>query len=229
MKTMTRTLAALFALALVSTAAAQTNRDDNGGGGDQQNRRFQRQYQQDDQGGGRRNRRYYAQAGGYGGFAATTQPGAEQTVIPTPRDMTADYLILTEQSIFSPVVPIGVGPGPTQTGPREQTLVFDAATRTDGVFAASLEDTESNKITIVHVGDAIAQGKVTSISLEQMAYQSHGITRQLGIGQNLVGEQIFGSGVVLTTLPEGAVDMNGPNADILKKMMLRRQQELTGH
>jgi len=91
-----------------------------------------------------------------------------------------------------------------------------------------VEDQNTGRITPCRVGEEIAQGKVTRITLDEMDYQSNGRIVHVLIGQNLVGQQIQGAGALLTTaLP--TADLSGPNADILRRMMQRRQQELGGN
>lgn len=161
-------------------------------------------------------------------FASTTQP--DDVPIPSPQPITGDYLTLMERSIFfkGRFVPSD-DPGRFNSGPAtppEKVLVFDGATRTDHLYAAFLEDTESQNVNTIHVGDKIAQGQITRITLDEMDYQAGGRVMHLAIGQNLAGEQIYGADALAATEP--SIDLSGPDADILRKMMLRRQQELGG-
>jgi hypothetical protein len=147
--------------------------------------------------------------------------------IPPQRPITGSYLILDERSIFykGRFRPSGAG----SEGPRtqaESVTVFIGVTQTDDALAAYLEDTESGTINTVHVGQQIAQGKITNITLDSLEYQAGSRVAELSVGQNLAGDQVWG-GSQPTTLPSG-VDLSGPNADILKKMMQRRLQELNG-
>jgi hypothetical protein len=176
----------------------------------------------------RRERRQWSQgSAAFGAFAPTSQPDVAPT--PTPRDMTGNYLILTVRSIFYKgfFQPPGDRPAAQSGPPIEAVLIFNgAAKNNDSSLVAFLEDNESGKITEVHIGDKVAAGKITNISLDSLDYQGGSGTVHLGIGQNLAGEQVWGAGAPSTTA--STPDLSGPQADILKKMMLRRQQELAG-
>jgi hypothetical protein len=185
-------------------------------------------------GGNRRNNR--RNGGGLGGngpidptagqFNSTTQP--DDVPIPTPPDITASYLTVTNRSIFFKGYFNGApGGAPVQPPtPEETILVFDGASRTNGVYEGFVENQESGVVTVVHIGDPIAKGKVKDLSLDNLDYEAGIRIFHLGIGQNLAGDQVFGGTGAPTTLP--TVDMSGPGADLLRKMMLRRIQELNG-
>jgi hypothetical protein len=163
-------------------------------------------------------------------FTPTTQP--DDMAIPTPRPMAADYVTLTLRSIFFKGRFVAADEGysqGTQASPqaREKVLVFDGVSKTDHSFLAYLEDTESGSVRTVKVGDAIAQGKITRITLDTMDYQAPRGVAHLSVGQNLAGEQIYGGSEEPTSMP--SVDLSGPNGDILRKMMERRLKELGGH
>jgi hypothetical protein len=75
-----------------------------------------------------------------------------------------------------------------------------------------------------HVGDAIAQGKINKITLNYMDYSSPaGITR-LQVGENLAGTSV--NGVSTDVSATAGADLSGPQADMLRKLMQRRQKEL---
>jgi hypothetical protein len=103
--------------------------------------------------------------------------------------------------------------------------VFDSGpTNKSEIPTAFLEDSNSGDVSPVRVGDKIAQGTITAITLDTMEYQSGGQTLHLGVGDNLAGQQMWGGP---TTMPIN-LDFSGPTGDILKQMAQRRLKELSG-
>jgi len=188
-----------------------------------------------DQRGNRRERRQFAQNGG--GQFAFSAPTTQSDNTPAAGAMTGDYLVLTQRSIFYPsqFLPSNLPVQAEPTRQPEDTLVFVGVFqpisngKTPEPLMAFLEDSDSGLTTPVKVGDQIANGKVTGISLDQMDFQiKGGITEHLVVGQNLAGAQIWGSGVDSSAALPATMDFSGPSGDILKAMALRRQKELSG-
>jgi hypothetical protein len=212
--------------AAVSVADAQTTQPA-GVPTPQYNWRQQRQENSNgynnDQRGYRRQRRNYANPQ-RGMFISTTQPDA----IPMPPAMTGDWLIFVARNVFyrGRFTPADLGqprPGPTP----EDTLVFCGVFQSPGQMVGFIVDSNSNDVQTVKVGDTIAQGKITSLTLDTMEYQpASGGRLRLNVGQNLRGEQIWGG--VTSNSPSSLPEFSGPNADVLKKMAQRRLQELGG-
>jgi hypothetical protein len=214
-----------------------------GGGNGGQYGNQQNNQQNGQQGfGGFNNRRGFGGQGGGGGrggrnfndpnasmFQATSP---NDTVnIPAPPEMTADFVPLTEHSIFFKGRFVYISPDATaNTGPalpREAVLVLHGCANTDGKLTAFLEDTDAYRLILVHQGDTVAGagGKITEITLDYVEYQSAlGRRYHVSVGQNLVGDQVFGSNAV--ALP--TIDANDPNADTLRKLAAKRQAELNG-
>jgi hypothetical protein len=179
-----------------------------------------------------RRMRRFGQNGGANSIYNSFQPAATQAdSTPTPPTISGSYTLLTERSIFSRT-PL-MDPNPPDQGPRinqEDILVFVGVMETVGdkndKLIAFLEDSNSQETAPVKVGDAVAGGKVTGITLDQMDFLEHGITQHLQVGQNLAGAQVFGA-MPATTLPSN-LDFSGAHGDILKAMALRRLKELQG-
>jgi hypothetical protein len=182
-----------------------------------------------EQRGNRRQRRMYENTQG-GVFAPTTPSDASLT----PPAMTGDWLIFTERDIFvkGRFTPVGGGgdyvrPAPTLADTLVFCGVFDSINPKVHYLTAFLQDNDSLDVTPVKVGDQIAQGKVTGITLDALEYQTAGgRILHLNVGQNLNGEQVWGGAT-----PDNSAsvpDFSGPNADLLKKMAQRRLQELSG-
>ena len=77
-----------------------------------------------------------------------------------------------------------------ESGPRrgEAAIAFRGVLQKDGVFTAYLEDGNTGQISIVRVGDTVAQGKVAAITLDSLLYTTPG-GRQVRVstGQALDG------------------------------------------
>ncbi len=157
-------------------------------------------------------------------LAATTQP-ASGAVSPMPPNhaMPANFVLLTTRSIFlKGHGPLG-GASPaatTRPAPRlEDSLIFNGVTRTDGAIVAFLEDISAARVTRVQVGDAVANGKVTGITLDTLEYESNGRITRVAIGQALSGAESMGA----TTLPSSSPDSGG-GGDVLERMRRARLQ-----
>ena len=172
-------------------------------------------------------------------------------MVPVPKPLPAEFAVLSTRSFFvhgrlvleTPRDPrFGPGgPGRTDGSEKpvpvrpEKTMLFNGSTRADGEWVALIEDTVAARIVKVSVGDALAQGKVSAITLNTLDYDAGGKVRQISLGQNLDGESITGA----TTRPSmaGGTPSSGPAApggaggglaDILERLRQKRMQELGG-
>jgi hypothetical protein len=105
-----------------------------------------------------------------------------------------DLAILTQRSIFikgyqrvDDTMPLLPGTTLPVIAGTEQSLIFNGATDADGQFQAFLEDSASGQVAIVHVGQTIAEGIVSGISLHALSYAAHGRVVEVAIGHNLEG------------------------------------------
>jgi hypothetical protein len=132
--------------------------------------------------------------GGVGGGGAPPSTGPVFQLKP----MANDFAILNTRSIFvhgrlrdeQPSRPVEQGPQPTPEQRAQQTLVFNGVTRADGLITqvtAILEDTAASKIISAQLGDQIAGGVVTNITLDKLEFTpaSTGKPVTVLIGQNL--------------------------------------------
>jgi hypothetical protein len=153
-----------------------------------------------------------------------------------PAQVTEDYSVLDRRSIFFKghfEPPIGGPPRDVPPVALEQ-ITFNGITvsRFDKSVAvgAYLENTGTGSVQFAKIGDPVAGGRITGIDMANntLDFEVSGRVKHLNIGQNLAGEQIYGvnSSPSSTTAP--TIDLSGPNADVLKKLMERRQQELNG-
>jgi hypothetical protein len=139
-----------------------------------------------------------------------------------------------EQRSFGPPASASVA---VLSGP-ENSLIFNGVTLTESTAVAFIEDTSTNKVTIVKPGDLIARGKIISINLDSLDYQSEGgKTTRVMVGQNLAGGESTGggnpgggdssgTGAGASTQPSDGG--GGPTDDILERLRRKRLQELGG-
>ncbi len=134
-------------------------------------------------------------------------------------------------------------------GRQEASLVFNGVISVNGEADALVEDLGSHNVVVIRPGDPVAGGKVSSISFDDLAYETKGKTLHVEIGQNLEGTQPpdgalgDGSSTSPTTLPVnsgsgvtgggGAVVPAGAAGeisadDLIAKMKARRLQESGG-
>ncbi|MGD1278175.1 MAG: hypothetical protein ABR964_13260 [Tepidisphaeraceae bacterium] len=155
------------------------------------------------------------------GAPPATQP--EPILIPTPRPMSRQYQLPPDRTIFVKGRLASDASGGTRpAGPArpEETLVFSGVTETDYQMVAFVEDTAAGKISQLQVGDSIASGKITDITLDSLEYEADGKRTLVRVGQNLLGADALGLPSLATTQSAGS--------ELLDRLRRRRQQEL-GH
>jgi hypothetical protein len=154
-------------------------------------------------------------------------------------------LALTRLNVLPPDSVRPPGPGsPPAPGPYvapEESLVFDGVTQADSHIVAFVEDRNSTHMNQLKVGDEIARGKVTGLTLDTLDYTAGDRVVHVTIGENLLGVQMA---VVPsdTTGATGAAPTSAPSAGsaapgapggapetMEERLRRRRQQELQGN
>jgi hypothetical protein len=167
---------------------------------------------------------------------------------PLPRD----FNLLVSRSVFvhgpqrifeGPEVPPTTQPGNSSFQPSrpERTLLFNGSTRTEGEWVAFIEDTVASRVLKLKVGEPIARGKVTAITLSSLNYDANGKSTLVAIGQNLDGESAAPSSTqpslagAPSTGPGGSQGgpgaspgLSGPANDMLERLRQKRLKELGG-
>ena len=170
--------------------------------------------------------------------------------VPLVRSMSTDFSVLTRRSFFvkgqqrvhdgpvyvgAPSTTSAVATTEDTSSSPEHRIVFNGVTDADDELVAFLEDTSAGKISIVKVGDAIANGRITNITLDILEYQANGKTVEVQIGHNLEGQigppptiepslaTTPGPGEPATTAPSAS---GGSADDVAERMRKRRLQEL---
>jgi len=154
------------------------------------------------------------------------------------------YRIVVERNMFSrqrsprsdrvrrrvPVLPPAPDP--------ESYVVLKGIVQQDGAFMAFLEDSQSGQIFRVRKGDSVLRGKIKSLTLDSIEYESEGRTTAVTMGLNLQGgrnDTTFTGMYELTqmspaTPAEGTTESSSPptedEAEILRQLMERRQQQV---
>jgi hypothetical protein len=168
----------------------------------------------------------------------SSQPSSTQ-----PSSYRDHYYVLVERNIFlkerrRPTGPAGVFPR-TERQP-EQTYALTGIVEEDGQYRAYFEHSGTSSASFVRtsIGDPIARGKVTDITIDAVEYEQEGQRRWIVIGYDLTGSvsarstpsaYTSGSATSPTTGPSDAAalnfDPNDPNLTAEQKMKVRRMRE----
>jgi hypothetical protein len=169
----------------------------------------------------------------------------------TPRQITREFYPVLSRSIFikgrQEVIDTGgvsdrfressstttfASTGPT-SGPAvwtpESMLVFNGASDANGQIVAFIENTGLNTIARFHVGDAVAQGKVSALTLDSLDYQVGSHVTHVMLGQNLQGldmQVLTTQPVSSTTAPTTSDSTPGGADSVLERLRQRRLKEL---
>ena len=112
------------------------------------------------------------------------------------------------------------------------SLIFNGVTQTADTLFAFIEDTASNSIALVQAGDALAGGKVISISFDNLQISIGGKIRAIDIGQTLTGKTMAATSGTSSTQPSGAASTGGSGSgdadSVLERMRRRREAESGG-
>jgi hypothetical protein len=155
----------------------------------------------------------------------------------------AKYQIILERNIFSqqrgPVRQRQAAQArPVITRDRESYLILKGIIQQDNTFIAFVEDTQNNSILKLHEGDSIARGVVKNFTLDSIEYQLQDKTFSVAVGRDLEGGQgtlPMSTLLQLSASSRPARDPNAPakettptgdEAEILKKLMEQRKQQL---
>ncbi len=133
----------------------------------------------------------------------------EPEVIPPTKPLAHEYDVLLRRSLFLkglPPAPVSYVPRDTSTPADEAAgevrrqqaaLVFEGVTSVAGQPTAFVEDQTTQRIYLLKVGDSIASGKITGITLDTLDYTAGGGTITITIGNNFRGD----AAVVSTASP----------------------------
>jgi len=153
-----------------------------------------------------------------------------------------DYKVVVERNIFSRDrgrVREGAPTASPQASPRpERYIVLTGIVRQGKQLIAFLEDVRTGATTRARIGDALAQGRLTNITLDCVQYESNGETAEIGIGENLEGgastpmisqeffEAAGAAGAAAAPTSEGEAAATTDEAAILERLRQKREREL---
>ena len=177
---------------------------------------------------------------------ASAGPGQESA---EQQDPWAAYKVIVERSMFSrqrgvrrerPDRNDRQTLTPARAPNPESFYLLKGIVQEDSEFIAFLEDTQRGGIVRVRQSDKVARGVVKALTLDSIEYQFEDRTTVVAMGQDLEGgrgamsisdllEGLQTSAILPTAEQQGTSPgpaPTGDEADILKKLMERRQQQL---
>lgn len=175
--------------------------------------------------------------------AETDEPSITAAPTTARQDTWAEYRIILQRNIFS-----------RQRGPIRQRrttrsrpvvrrnpesyLLLKGIVQEDSTFIAFIEDTQSNTVLRFREGDSVARGTVKNFSLDSIEYQLEDKTINVTLGRDLEGGQgtlSMNTLLELSATSSPSTDPNAPTeepplsgdeAEILRKLMEQRKQQL---
>jgi hypothetical protein len=176
------------------------------------------------------------------GSIGQTRPAAAQ---PAQERFSDRYEILTEKNIFLRNRPRARSTSRAPSGPRrvEETFVLTGIALQEGRHVAFIENSGTRATQRLLPGEAVAGGKVISVELDSLEFESKGRRFRVAIGRNLLGD-VFVAETPTATSP-GADPSSAPtsagssggatpplaggDADLsAEERMKRRRQQLGG-
>jgi hypothetical protein len=172
-----------------------------------------------------------------------SQPGLSQDVKVQKKDAWENYQIILQRNIFSRQRGPRIDPSrreridaPPPPNP-EAYHILKGIVQENGVFIAFIENTQKGQIVKVREGDSVARGIVKTFNLDTIEYHFEDRKFTVGMGYDLEGgrgtttlNQMYELSQTYTPTSQKATEeTSSPSADeaeILKKLMERRQQQL---
>jgi hypothetical protein len=166
---------------------------------------------------------------------------------PSPQNTWDEYEVIVNKNIFSRnrwqqarrTAEQGRANAPDRARAPESFFVLRGITRDEDGFIAFIEDTRTYNMARTRVGDSVTEGTVKNMTLDHMAFELNGETRQIEIGMDLGGTapqatSISPAAFVPSVDISPQVGTNFGKAapskeeaeDILKRLRERRQREL---
>jgi hypothetical protein len=174
--------------------------------------------------------------------------GEAETPEQRTENFSSQYGVIVERNIFSRYrgrrtavrqQDNGAARQPSPPAP-ESYFVLKGLAREDDSFVALFEDTRSGDIIRIKPEDAIAGGKVTKLTLDSAVYQQDSNTVSVKVGETLEGKLGATAPTVENLMEWSRTEPSSPNeppaegaetpsvdeAEILRKLMERRRQQL---
>ncbi|MBN1805915.1 MAG: hypothetical protein JW837_11750 [Sedimentisphaerales bacterium] len=175
--------------------------------------------------------------------AIWSQSGLGQDATVAKQDGWENYRIILERNIFSRQRGPRIDPSrrrPAEAPPApdpESYYILKGIVQENGVFTAFIENTQQGQILKVREGDNVARGKVTNFNLDTIEYHyedkkitvAMGYDMEGGRGTTTLNQMYELSRTYTPTSQTKTEESSSPSADeaeILKKLMERRRQQL---
>jgi hypothetical protein len=138
-----------------------------------------------------------------------TRPSAPLTQPASAPTLPDDFAVLKTRNGFAHGRGGPGGPGDGPQGPKgpEAVLVFRGAVDAADHFTAFIEDTNLKRVMELAPGAVIGRGRIKSIDLDSVVYESAGSSRRIEVGQNLDGQVVPPTP---TSKPAGPQPPGGP-------------------
>ena len=123
--------------------------------------------------------------------AFTPPPGLATSRSAVTQPATAAVALPEEFAVLQTRSPFMHGPKPGRAAGPEASVVLKGAVEIGGRFIAFFEDKASKRVMLLSMGEAVARGKVKTISLDAIEYEAAGAAaKRIEVGQNLNGEVV---------------------------------------
>jgi len=174
--------------------------------------------------------------------SAADNSGGKTVEAPAPWD---DYKVVVERNIFSreperPVERPSTAASQAPPAPSEPAgyVVLTGVVQQGEELIAFLEDIQTGTTSRARVGDAVANGRLTKITLDYVEYESDGQTARIEIGKDLGGsisapaisygssEAAGGAEVPADGTSESGATVNRDEAAVLERLRQKREKEL---
>jgi len=120
--------------------------------------------------------------------------------------------------------------------PPEHYMMVRGTVQQGQEFLAFLEDIRTGTTSVLRVGEAVATGRLTAITLDNVEYESNGVAKTVMIGQNLeaqaasplgMGElsEVVGSSQVPLSGTAGGKPASQEDTAVMERLRQRRQEE----
>jgi hypothetical protein len=123
-----------------------------------------------------------------------------------------DYKVIAEKNIFSrnrtKTVVLTEEQRQAMAVPEQRYHTLRGITKQANGYVSFIEDSRTSGVTRYRKGDAVAEGKIADITLDNISYKNSGKTLKVEIGMNLEG-QISATGAQTSTMPGNSKGNSG--------------------
>ena len=114
--------------------------------------------------------------------AIIAMPAAPATQAADNATLPAEFAVLQTHSPF--------GHGHHHSPGAEDSFVFKGVMQSDDRFTAFLQDMSTKQVVQLAAGDAVAHGRIKTVDLDSIEYETTGKSLRVEVGQNLMGQVV---------------------------------------